>query len=187
MRSIFTKYIPPTNVRGSRYKAWDSDNHFKVTLSADDALSSQENHARVAQALKDKAGWKGRMICGDTNVGIVCIFEENGYKLNPISEKTAHKLRKTAPGTFAKLTDEEIKKAVKVPRKRTKKNPVTKKPGSYVVYTFVNGVKLWLTNNYTLSDDIKKAVTFSTDRDVLKVARLLKILEPSRKYFRGMI
>lgn len=35
---------------------------------------------------------------------------------NPISEKTAHKLRKASPRTFMKMTDEEIKKAVKVKR-----------------------------------------------------------------------
>jgi uncharacterized protein YdaT len=44
---------------------------------------------------------------------------DNLYGKNPISEKTAHKLRKAAPKTFMKMTDEEIKRAVKV----KKKNP----------------------------------------------------------------
>jgi hypothetical protein len=45
-------------------------------------------------------------------------------KKNPISEKTAHKLRKASPRTFEKMTDEEIKRAFKVKKKRVKKNPV---------------------------------------------------------------
>ena len=48
------------------------------------------------------------------------------YSENPISEKTAHKLRKAAPRTFMKMTDEEIKRSIKVKskKKRISKNPV---------------------------------------------------------------
>jgi len=48
------------------------------------------------------------------------------YRKNPISEKTAHKLRKAAPATFQSMTDEEIKRAVRVKKKKKKraaKNP----------------------------------------------------------------
>ena len=177
MRSIFTKYIPPSNVRGSRYKAWDSDNHFKVTLSASDALSSEENHIRVAQALKDKAGWKGKMICGDTNVGLVCVFVDSAYKLNPISEKTAHKIRKAAPGTFAEMTDEEIKRAVKVPRKKVKKNPAKKKvyrmPKIETFYVIGGRVPNkgngFLTERNTLTDRFAEALQFTTKKEADKV------------------
>ena len=39
---------------------------------------------------------------------------------NPVSEKTAHKLRKAAPGVFQRMTDEEIKRAVRVKKKRAR-------------------------------------------------------------------
>lgn len=53
---------------------------------------------------------------------------------NPISEETAHKLRRAAPGTFARMTDEEIKRAVKVKRRRSKarRNPAPLTKKSYV-------------------------------------------------------
>jgi len=54
---------------------------------------------------------------------------------NPISEKTAHKLRKAAPKTFMKMTDEEIKRAVKV-----RKNPIDG-PGIVTKYIAPTNVK----------------------------------------------
>jgi hypothetical protein len=55
-------------------------------------------------------------------------------KHNPISEATAHKLRRAAPGTFARMTDEQIKRAVKVKRRRSKarRNPAPLTKKSYV-------------------------------------------------------
>lgn len=63
MKAITTKFIGPSNVRGSRYKATAEGGH-SVTLSADHALNSEENHDRVAKALRDKMGWKGELVRG---------------------------------------------------------------------------------------------------------------------------
>jgi hypothetical protein len=52
---------------------------------------------------------------------------DNLYGKNPISEKTVHKLRKAAPKTFMRMTDEEIKMGVKV-----KKNPIKNKKQEYM-------------------------------------------------------
>lgn len=52
MQAIVTKYLCPTNVRVSRYKATAQVG--SVTVSADDALSLDENHAAVCAALCKK-------------------------------------------------------------------------------------------------------------------------------------
>lgn len=52
MQAIQTKYLCPTNVRGSRYKAWCERG--SITLSANDALNSDDNHKAAAEALKQK-------------------------------------------------------------------------------------------------------------------------------------
>jgi hypothetical protein len=56
-QAIETKYLGPTNVRGSRVKATAEAG--SVTLTWDDALNSDANHIKAAQALAKKYGWKG--------------------------------------------------------------------------------------------------------------------------------
>lgn len=57
MQAIQTKYICPTNYRGSRVKATAQAG--SVTLEWDDALDIEENHRAAAQALAVKMGWVG--------------------------------------------------------------------------------------------------------------------------------
>ena len=57
---IITKYLGPTNYKGSRVKAShrrDSDRTFSITVPWDDALNSAENHLAAARALVGKACW----------------------------------------------------------------------------------------------------------------------------------
>lgn len=56
MQAIETKFIPASNFRGSRYKATACAG--SVTVSADDRLNTDENHAAVAKALCAKFGWQ---------------------------------------------------------------------------------------------------------------------------------
>jgi len=56
-QAITTRYIGPTNTRGSRVKATASAG--SVTLHWDDALNSEQNHNRAAEALANKFKWKG--------------------------------------------------------------------------------------------------------------------------------
>lgn len=56
MKAIVTKFHGPSNVRGSRYSASDTDGN-KVVLSTDFALDSDGNHDRAALALCAKMGW----------------------------------------------------------------------------------------------------------------------------------
>ena len=56
-QAITTKYLGPTNVRGSRVKAMAAAG--SITLSWDDALNSDNNHAAAAHAIAVKFGWSG--------------------------------------------------------------------------------------------------------------------------------
>ena len=61
-QAIQVKYLGPTNYRGSRYKATAAAG--SVTVSVDDALSTEGNVIAAAQALRDKFGWVGNMVYG---------------------------------------------------------------------------------------------------------------------------
>jgi len=68
MQTIRTKFLGPTNNRGSRYKAiaGDGGKGFELTLSADYALNGEGNHYRVARALIQQLGWFRDETRGDT-------------------------------------------------------------------------------------------------------------------------
>lgn len=56
MQTIETRFLGPTDRRGSRYKARTSSG-ITLTLESEDALDSVANHERVARALIHKLGW----------------------------------------------------------------------------------------------------------------------------------
>lgn len=56
MKAIETKYIGPSNVRGSRIKA-SAEGVKSVTLSYSHGLNSEGNHDRAALALAEKYKW----------------------------------------------------------------------------------------------------------------------------------
>jgi hypothetical protein len=74
LQAIVTKYLPPTNVKGSRIKATAAAG--SVTLHLDHALNIEDNHARTAKALADKFKWRGQWFMGgmpdDTGYCFVC-------------------------------------------------------------------------------------------------------------------
>jgi len=59
MRAIITKYLGPSDTKGSRIKA-SVDDLPSVTIHYDDALSSEQNHVAAAVALLDRLGWADR-------------------------------------------------------------------------------------------------------------------------------
>lgn len=61
-QAIQTRYIGPTNYRGSRVKATAEAG--SVTLSWDNALNATDNHRIAAETLADKYGWPKNMIGG---------------------------------------------------------------------------------------------------------------------------
>ena len=67
MISITTKYLPVTNTRPSRIKAYRAD-HDKgettVTVPYDHELDLDQNHRIAAQTLAVKLGWDGTWFTG---------------------------------------------------------------------------------------------------------------------------
>lgn len=55
MQAIQTKFMGPTNTRGSRIKATAAAG--SITLGWDHALNSEQNHVAAARALCQKFGW----------------------------------------------------------------------------------------------------------------------------------
>ena len=71
---IRTKYLGPTNSRGSRFKATSSSGE-SATVSDDYSLNSDKNHLRAALALCKKLNWKGCLQQYADNNGYVFVFD----------------------------------------------------------------------------------------------------------------
>ena len=74
-QSIQTKYIGPTNTRGSRVSATSASGH-RLTLEWDDAMNTDDNHKAAAQALARKLDWHGVWACGATPHGCVFVMQD---------------------------------------------------------------------------------------------------------------
>lgn len=71
MKAITTKYLGPTNTKGSRVTAYDGDGN-KVVLGWRSEINSHENHRNACRALCEKMGWGGRLQGADLVSGGVC-------------------------------------------------------------------------------------------------------------------
>lgn len=75
LQAITTKFLGPTDTRGSRVKATAGAG--SITVGWDYALNSRENHAAAAQALARKMEWTGAWVSGGLPDGkgdvFVCI------------------------------------------------------------------------------------------------------------------
>lgn len=85
MQTILTKYLGPTNTKGSRYKATHSGNCTSVTCAADYSLDAEGNHIRAAQALATKLKWEGKYIGGHTSQGMVFVDADPRYTFTQAS------------------------------------------------------------------------------------------------------
>ena len=78
MHAITTKYIGPSDTKGSRIKAtWRRyDGHkMQVTVGYDDALSQRDNHAAAAMKLCRMSMDGGNdWTCGETDSGYVFVM-----------------------------------------------------------------------------------------------------------------
>lgn len=94
LQAIVTKYLGPTNVRGSRVKATASARSItlgkataSVTLGWDHSLNSEQNHARAAKALAEKLEWHGHWHAGgmpnDSGYVFVCSTSSFFMTLSP--------------------------------------------------------------------------------------------------------
>jgi hypothetical protein len=129
-RAIFTKFLGPTNYRGSRVKAYDGEGN-SVTVSKNDSLRHDDAHAEAAQRLCEKMGWLGVLVSGGTPEGCVFVFVEQ----EPLAEtevliqfsnredaETAHKVlakqvgnsEQTMTGLYASLLRSAVQRAQRV-------------------------------------------------------------------------
>lgn len=74
MQTITTKYVGPSNVRGSRIIAKASGNNTRSIVSYDCGLSDQGAHLEAVKSLCAKLGWTGEMIGGHSKDGMVWVF-----------------------------------------------------------------------------------------------------------------
>lgn len=73
MKAIQTKYLPCTDYKGSRIKAYDGDGN-SITISYPHELSGMDAHEKAAKALCTKMNWTGKLIGGGLNKGYVFVF-----------------------------------------------------------------------------------------------------------------
>ena len=73
MKAIETKYHGPTDTRGSRITASDSDGN-RVSIPYPYELSGEECHRKAARRLCQKMGWKGRLTGGALKSSYVFVF-----------------------------------------------------------------------------------------------------------------
>lgn len=63
MKAIRTRYLGPTNTKGSRIKADDGDGNSMI-VSYDHRYGIDENHRLACKALQRKLNWAGRYYGG---------------------------------------------------------------------------------------------------------------------------
>lgn len=73
MKAITTKFIGPTNTRGSRVKACDMDGNCAV-VPYEYASNPEEAHQAAAEALKRKMNWTGKLTGGAIKSGYAFVF-----------------------------------------------------------------------------------------------------------------
>jgi hypothetical protein len=73
MQAILTRYLGPAATRGARIIATTASGE-RLTLPRDYAADIEVDHRRVAEALRDRLGWRGVMHCGSTASGYAFVF-----------------------------------------------------------------------------------------------------------------
>ncbi|MHB1952106.1 MAG: hypothetical protein ACYCOU_00035 [Sulfobacillus sp.] len=74
MQAITTKYIGPTNARGSRIRAFCESG--SITIAWNHVLDREANYRAAAIALCERLGWTGDLIAGSTKTGYIFVFAE---------------------------------------------------------------------------------------------------------------
>lgn len=75
MQPIFTKYISPAAIKGSRIKAYCDDG--SITIDYPHELSGDAVYRAAADVLCKKLGWAGELIGGRYKNGMVFVFSPN--------------------------------------------------------------------------------------------------------------
>lgn len=80
LHTISTKYVSPSNVKGSRCIA-KASNGQKIIVEWRSALDSDENHKAAFTKLAEKLGWKGKWVYGDLDNGCLFILQTDNNNL----------------------------------------------------------------------------------------------------------
>ena len=78
MQTIETKYVGPSNVKGSRIIATSASGK-RAIVSYDSALSSEDAHMVGVKALCAKLDWHGKLAGGHTKNGMVWVFVHGSF------------------------------------------------------------------------------------------------------------
>jgi hypothetical protein len=73
MKAIVTKFVGPTNTKGSKIIASDMDGN-QISVPYDDSLNSDKMHDKAAIALCHKMQWGGMLASGSLKNGYVYVF-----------------------------------------------------------------------------------------------------------------
>ncbi len=74
MKAIKTKYLGPTDTRGSRISASDEDGN-RITIPYPHELNNDRGHLAAAEALCRKMKWSGELNGGSLKNGYVFTFD----------------------------------------------------------------------------------------------------------------
>jgi hypothetical protein len=83
MKAIETRYIPATNTRGSRIKAY-AEGVKPLTIPYPYELSGTAVHAEAALALARRMGWTGTLVSGgkaDQTGEVFCFLDSEQFKI----------------------------------------------------------------------------------------------------------
>lgn len=80
LQAILTKHLGPTNTKGARIVATIGSG-ISLTRAYDHELSDDDNHRATAEALRDKLGWRGRLIAGGTKDGCAFVFADDSAEV----------------------------------------------------------------------------------------------------------
>ncbi len=78
MQTIRTKYVGPSNTRGSRIIATTTSGIRKV-YPYDHRMNSEGNHTGAAWRLAESLGWKGSYQGGHTDKGMVFVNVDGAF------------------------------------------------------------------------------------------------------------
>jgi len=77
MKAITTKYLGPTDTRGSRIKADDGDGN-TATVPYPHHLSNEHAHFEAVKALCERLNWHGNLAWGGLRTGYVFVWCDGG-------------------------------------------------------------------------------------------------------------